>query len=364
MDVIETEVAIIGGGLAGLALADHLHHAGRSFALFEARDRFGGRIAAITTDRGRVDIGPSWFWPGQPRIARLIDDLGLRAFGQYAQGDICFQDAQGAVHRGLGYASMEGALRIAGGCPGLIEGLVARLPAQRLHLGTGAVALGAAGEVVLADGRRCVARDIVLAVPPRVAAGLRFDPVLPGAAQAALAAIPTWMAGHAKFVAIYDHAFWRAAGLSGDVASRRGPLAEIHDASGAEGVPAALFGFLGLSAAQRAGHARQVQAAALAQLAQIFGPEALHPVATHLQDWATEPMTATVKDQAPPSGHPAYGLPAALTGLWGGRLHVAATETAPEMGGLMEGALASAERVARSILGHGRQGTGQDQVGG
>jgi monoamine oxidase len=353
MDMIETDVAIIGGGLAGLALAYRLHHAGRSFALFEARDRFGGRIAAITTDRGRVDLGPSWFWPGQPRIARLIDDLGLRAFAQYAEGDICFQDAQGAVHRGIGYASMEGALRIAGGCLGLIDGLVARLPAQALHLDARVLAIGQTG-VGLADGRRFGARHIVLALPPRVVAGLRFDPALPDAAQAALAAIPTWMAGHAKFVAIYDRPFWRAAGLSGDVTSRRGPLAEIHDASGDDGTPAALFGFLGLSADQRAGRARQIEAAALDQLAQVFGPEALSPVATRLQDWATEPMTATIADRAPLSGHPAYGVPPALVGLWDGRLHVAATETAPEMGGLMEGALASADRVARLILGQGQ----------
>jgi monoamine oxidase len=248
MDVIETDVAIIGGGLAALALADRLHRAGKSFALFEARARFGGRIDAITTPHGRVDLGPSWFWPGQPLIAALIADLGLRAFDQHADGDVCFQDAQGGVHRGLGYASMAGSLRIADGCLALIDGLVARLPAPALHVDAPVVGVDADQGVILKDGRRCVARDIVLAAPPRVMVGLAFHPLLPDAAQTALAAIPTWMAGHAKFVAVYDDPFWRAAGLSGDVASRLGPLAEIHDASGPTGAPAALFGFLGLSA--------------------------------------------------------------------------------------------------------------------
>jgi len=39
------ETAIIGGGLCGLSLTKNLHRRGRDFALFEARDRLGGRIS-------------------------------------------------------------------------------------------------------------------------------------------------------------------------------------------------------------------------------------------------------------------------------------------------------------------------------
>ena len=39
------------------------------------------------------------------------------------------------------------------------------------------------------------------------------------------------MAGHAKFIALYERAFWREAGCSGTAMSQRGPLTEIHDAS-------------------------------------------------------------------------------------------------------------------------------------
>jgi monoamine oxidase len=38
-----------------------------------------------------------------------------------------------------------------------------------------------------------------------------------------------------------------------------------------------------------------------------------------------------------------------LTGVWDGRLQFASSETAPEMGGYMEGALAAAERVAAQV---------------
>jgi monoamine oxidase len=344
-----TDVAIVGGGLAGLALATLLHKARLSFELFEARSRFGGRIAVTEGPSGRVDLGPSWFWPGQPRIARLVTELGLRRFPKYASGDIVFEDAKGSVHRGMGFASMEGAFRVDGGMLGLIEGLTANLPADGLHVSCAVDEIDSSG-VRLADGRFCSARHVALAIPPRLASRLSYGLPLPEVGQQSLAAIPTWMAGHAKFVAVYDRPFWREKGLSGDAMSRHGPLAEIHDASGADGTPAALFGFLGVPASHRRGRATEIEALALEQLARIFGPEARDPLQTALKDWACEPLTATEADQTPPTGHPAYGLPRSLVGLAEDRLHFAATETAPEMGGLMEGALTSAERVARLII--------------
>ena len=60
--------------------------------------------------------------------------------------------------------------------------------------------------------------------------------------------------------------------------------------------------------------------------------------------------TAIAADAAVPAGHPSYGLPPALAAAWDGRLHFASTETASDMGGLMEGALASADRVLGSAL--------------
>lgn len=168
---LDTDVAIVGGGLAGLALASLLQQAGVRFELFEARPRFGGRIAAMDVSGFRTDLGPSWFWPGQPRMARLVTDLGLRAFPQHAVGDILFEDAHGAVHRGAGFGSMEGSFRVDGGMLGLIEGLVAGLPADRLHVSSMVEKVGD-GLVRLSNGSACSAEHIVLAVPPRLAAGL------------------------------------------------------------------------------------------------------------------------------------------------------------------------------------------------
>jgi monoamine oxidase len=348
---MKTEVAIVGGGLAGLSLAARLQHAEVDFRLFEARPRLGGRIAVLNTSMGAVDLGPSWFWPGQPRISKLIEDMGIQAFPQYAKGGICFEDEHGEVHRGVGFGSMEGSFRVKGGMQSLISGLAAKVEQDRLHLSSRVDEIVQGHRLLVDGGQWCEAGRVILALPPRVAAKLRFRPDLSMETTKQLDAIPTWMAGHAKFVAVYNTAFWREHGLSGDAMSRRGPLAEIHDASGPGGAPAALFGFVGVPAAQRRGREDDVRVAALQQLARIFGPDAATPVSTALMDWAVQPETATEADAELPVGHPSFGLPSSIAGLWKGRLHFASTETATDMGGLMEGALASAERVFSEIAG-------------
>ena len=66
-------------------------------------------------------------------------------------------------------------------------------------------------------------------------------------------------------------------------------------------------------------------------------------MAVELQDWACEAETSSVLDRDAMAEHPHYGLPSALKDVWDGRLSFCVTETAPEFGGYLEGALASAE---------------------
>ena len=72
-----TQVAIVGGGLAGLHAARLLHAAGVDFVLIEARDRLGGRIltadaAGLPCEEG-FDLGPSWYWPHSVVESREFD---------------------------------------------------------------------------------------------------------------------------------------------------------------------------------------------------------------------------------------------------------------------------------------------------
>jgi monoamine oxidase len=249
---------------------------------------------------------------------------------------------------------MQGSLRVAGGMRALIDGLAHDLLAQNILTGRAVTALSySAGGVIAkhADGA-IAARQVVLAVPPRVAAQtIRFAPELGDRAMDAARAIPTWMAGQAKIIAVYDAPHWRRAGLSGDDMSQQGPMVEIHDASPIDGGPYALFGFVGVPPDIRAHHHDQVIALALKQLQAMFGPDMAHPLSIRMMDWAQVPQVAALLDQAPSGHHPAYGLPLALCDLWGKVLIFGSTETAQDFGGYLEGALEAAERVYNRLKG-------------
>lgn len=342
---------IIGGGLSGLALADMLQRQGHDYLLAEARNRCGGRILTAQVDNAAFDMGPAWFWPGQPRIAALIQRLGCQKFDQYAQGDLVFEDTTGVAQRGRGFASMQGSWRLHGGLAAMTDALVRGLPKHRVQLNAAVKSLARSASgltATLTNGAAIRADQVVLALPPRIAAGLTFAPALPDHAIRAMQAVPTWMAGQAKAVAVYDTPFWRDAGLSGDAQSRHGPMVEIHDASPAIGGPYALFGFIGVPPSGRQNE-QALRQHLLAQLTRLFGAQAADPKALILQDWAFDPWTATDADHAPLSAHPTYGMPPALAGLWDGTLHFAGTEVAPDFGGYLEGALEAAEMVSNQL---------------
>ncbi|NRB30095.1 MAG: FAD-dependent oxidoreductase [Rhizobiaceae bacterium] len=353
---MHTDILIVGGGLSGLALADHLAATGRDFVLIEAQDRLGGRIWSPNLSGARFDLGPAWFWPGQPRMAALAQRFQIPVFEQFADGDLMFETQTGDVQRGRGYASMAGSYRLDGGMGALVDRLAGHLDGERLWLNTRLEKLqhssaGVTAQIVR-DGveQRLEARHVVLAIPPRVVADtVTFEPALEDAQTRSLAAVPTWMAGQAKIVATYDQPHWRHAGLSGDAMSQRGPMVEIHDASPSEGGPYALFGFVGIAAATRAAHRDEMMQLAKAQLVSLFGPQMAEPRNLILQDWATIPEIARPLDHAPLGHHPSYGLPASITQLAERGIHFGSTETAPGFGGYLEGALEAAENVARAL---------------
>ena len=359
---MQTDVLIVGGGLSGLSLARQLQGAGINYHLVEARSRFGGRIHTQTVESqgqtGDFDTGPAWFWPGQPRLEKLVPELGLKAFLQYAEGELNFEDERGQVFPGQGYASMAGSYRLQGGLSKLVDGMRQQLDSASLSLGVRVTKLEqtAAGIVATASKseepvQTIDCQRVVLALPPRVAAErIAFEPELDGGAIAAMQAIPTWMAGHAKVIAVYDRPYWQEAGFSGDAMSRRGPLAEIHDASPAEGGPYALFGFVAVPVQVRQQQSNELKQAAVEQLGRLFGPALLNPIEIILQDWAFEPETATPLDAQPLYHHPSYGLPHALSNLWQGQLMFGSTEVAANFGGYLEGALEAAEMVFQRLV--------------
>lgn len=348
---MHTGILIVGGGLAGLSLAEALQARSADYLLVEARGRLGGRILTQAHAGGYFDLGPAWFWPGQPRIARLNDRLGLHTFEQFADGNLTYEDERGQVQRGRGFVSMQGSLRLRGGLAALTSALAERLPDDRKRLSAEVTVLEKSDggiRATLAGGESITAETVVLALPPRLAARMEFAPALPESAIRSMHATATWMAGQAKAIAVYDRPLWREAGLSGDATSRIGPMVEIHDASPAEDGPYALFGFIGVPPKARLDEDR-LRHQVTAQLGRLFGPQAAQPIELYVKDWADDPHTATEADQAPLYAHPEYGLPQPMAGLWDKRLYFAGTEVARQFGGYIEGALEAAETTFNAL---------------
>lgn len=361
---MRADTLIIGGGLSGLYLAYRLARENHPFVLVEARDRLGGRIFSPTAPGDvpvHFDLGPAWVWPAlQPMLRQLLVELDLGLFVQYTQGSMLHEDTQDAAPQKIHPPSAHGqSYRLSGGAGHLVERLAAALPATSLRLNQKVVRLIRQASTVEVEllgyqGVRSTlnAGQVVLALPPRLLArSVQWEPAMPAPLRDAWINTPTWMAGQAKLAALYTTPFWRDQGLSGEAYSRRGPLAEIHDASPEKGGPHALFGFVGIPAVGR----RQLGEAALrqgclAQLRRLFGAAAGQPLAMFIKDWSEDTLTATEDDLLAPAHHPAYGTPAGGRTRWDGQLIWAGSESAENSGGYLEGALEAAEAAHSAIL--------------
>jgi monoamine oxidase len=359
--MLDTQVAVMGAGLGGLYAARLLARAKIEFVLLEAQQHLGGRVLSRQLEgpsppQGGYDLGPTWFWPDvQPRLPRLLDELGIASFRQQDDGDFVFEASRTVVERIPNGTEPGESMRIEGGMQTLVDALAAGLEPARIRRGARVVSASLIDEgIELAyvrpngDTETLRARQVISTLPPRLLAErLAWRPALPAGLISGWSAVPTWMAGHAKFVAVYRTPFWKAAGLSGHAQSRVGPLAEIHDASPQRGLPA-LFGFLGIPPPSRRLAGDNLKTLVLAQLQRLFGPEATQPVATFYKDWSADAFVATARDQVAQQSHPAYGQQAALPAPWQRAFLLAGTEAARTAGGYLEGALeASEQAVAR-----------------
>lgn len=351
------DAVIVGAGLCGLALAHRLVARGQRVCVLEARDRAGGRVLTQTcaVTGQPLDLGPAWFWPEtEPHMVALLKALGLDSVAQHDPGDALWltdpnrqperRTEAGGVHAG--------ARRIAGGSARLVQALLAALPEGCVITGSALIGLrdlGDAVELLRGGGPALRARRVVLALPPRlVQEAVAFDPPLHEAVDQALRDTPTWMAAQAKAVVSFASPFWREAGHSGNAFVRH-PQAVLGEVSDQSTAPAgALGGFVALDAAQREHFRRGLPLLIESQLAQLYGIEA-QAGHLHLQDWALERWTCSAADRAEP---PAWPQADALLrrGHWGGRLWFGGSETATHGAGHMEGALASADRIAHAWL--------------
>jgi monoamine oxidase len=354
MNTKTAKVAIIGAGLAGMYAAFLLERKGfTDYVVLEARDDVGGRIATVDG----FDLGPAWFWPGyQRQMDALVSELGLVRFAQFETGIMMMERSRDErPFMAPGYVNAPAAMRLAGGMGALVAALRSHVGRGRIVSGKAVRRLrcGADAVEVECDGDAVSLRvdQVLLALPPRLAIqSIEFLPALPQALAAQWEATDTWMAQHAKYLAVYDSPFWREMGLSGEARSAAGPLAEVHDAA-LPGGRAALFGFFGVPASVRKREPYdEMRVLCRAQLARLFGPAAATPQAEYIKDWALERFTATADDLAGAGQHARAPAAAPESGSWRGRVTGIASEWSPQYPGYLAGAIEAATLGIGAIL--------------
>jgi monoamine oxidase len=81
------DVAVVGGGFAGLTAAYRVMRGGHSVILLEARDRVGGRVFNHEIGGGEIsEAGGTFIGPTQDRIKALGDTFGVGTFPTYNEG--------------------------------------------------------------------------------------------------------------------------------------------------------------------------------------------------------------------------------------------------------------------------------------
>ena len=204
------------------------------------------------------------------------------------------------------------------------------------------------GARVVADGLTIDARQVIVAVPPVLAAKIDYTPKLPSSKRKIYRAmVPGKLI---KAEAIYDRPFWRDAGLSGQSASDVGPANTTFDNSPPDGSLGVLFGFVGGNSAtafQKMAPADR-RAAVIENLVAVVGEQARNPSDYFEQDWSNEQWT-----RGCPVGHIGPGVLRANGAHLRsphGAIHFAGTETSDYWIGYMDGGVRAGERAAREVL--------------
>lgn len=328
-------IVIIGAGLSGLYTATLLQDK-FNVTILEARDRIGGRV--LTQDGH--DLGPSWVWPHQKNILKLIRQYALVLVPQYTKGEALYDAPQG-VHRFNAPPSSPSA-RVEGGLVGLLKALESDLAPNIIHMSQKVRKISASHESLSIETNTHTfeADYIISTLAPRLACGnIMYAPPLDDEAKNTMLQTPTWMGHTAKCVVEFKEAFWKDEGLSGFVFSHIGPLGEIHDASTKD--KPALFGFLHHKASTKelGQHVKE-------QIERLFPAKSELITNIYFIDWREEKFSSSRHDRQGMSHHPEYGL---SLSHFDDRLFFIGTETAYDNGGYLEGAINSAIDIAKRL---------------
>lgn len=266
------------------------------------------------------------------------DDVSMLHAARYAR-------AAGGLNRLLDVENGAQQDRFPGGTQQIAEAAAAELGAAVvLSAPVRRIDRHGAGVTVSSERGQADAGFVIVAVPPAHRASIEFTPPLPTEYDQLAR---HWPQGRlSKAYAAYPTPFWRAAGLSGQTLSDKGPVFITFDVSPQTDGPGILMGFADARAFDSL-PTDQRRRDTLRCFASLFGDDALKPLDYADHRWGAEEFA--------PGGPTAAVPPRSWTryGQWlrepVGPIHWAGTETAEEWTGYLDGAVRSGQRAAAEV---------------
>ena len=137
-----TDVTVVGGGLAGLAAAAYMARGGQSVVLYEKASQLGGRAATTVMEPFHFNLGPHALYAGSHGIA-ILRELGVPFNGTKPSASGAFAYARGTKHA------------LPGGFLSLVTtglfGLPAKLETARLLAGFGRIDTASLARVTMRE---------------------------------------------------------------------------------------------------------------------------------------------------------------------------------------------------------------------
>ena len=350
---MKTDVTIIGAGLTGLLLAYRLQQHGISFTVVEARDRIGGRIHTIyTPDHTPIEMGATWLGTQHTALFELLQELKIPVFEQSMGGITLFESLSTSPPQRIQIPENQpSSYRIQGGTSTLIHQLANTIPTDHIALGCKVNEISydeINGCIVKTENQRFTSNKVVSTIPPLLLMNtVRFIPNLPKNITTLANQTHTWMRDSIKVGFSFSKPFWKEHQYSGAVFSNVGPVTELYDHSNYENNKYALKGFI--KNEMHLDTAKERQTKVLNQLQKMFGNDIFSYTAYHETLWRNEAFTTFDANQFI-FPHQNNGNPVYQNGLYDNNFYIAGSETSPQFGGYMEGAVRSAQNILQHLL--------------
>ena len=352
MKTTESEIVIIGAGLTGLALGYYLKESGLKISIIEARERLGGRIHTNRhNDSPPVELGATWVGKQHTEVLKLFKTLDINLFKQELGKNAIYELNSTSPAQVVQLPPNDDpSFRVKGGTDALVNSLVSFQQPKNLYTNqqVKAISKGDTHLLITTSKQEFKAKLVVSTLPPHLLLNtIKITPSLDKELISVAQHTQTWMGESIKVALTFKNPFWKEDDTSGTVFSNVGPIPEMYDHSNYENSHFALKGFF--NGSYHSVSKQDRLELVLNQLEKYYGKVVRDYLHYNETVWKNEAYTSTeYAEQVLP--HQNNGHPVFKNGCLGGGLIIAGTETSPQFGGYMEGAVRSAQIMCDRII--------------